>query len=49
MTCGLVHASYCLPEWQAVKLTSFAPSEVKVISAIANIALAFFRKGGITH
>ena len=21
MTCGLVHASYSLPEWQAVKLT----------------------------
>ena len=26
MTCGLVHASYSLPEWQAVKLTFFAPS-----------------------
>ena len=25
MTCGLVHASYSLPEWQAVKLTLFAP------------------------
>ena len=25
MTFGLVHASYSLPEWQAVKLTSFAP------------------------
>ena len=25
MTCGLVHASYNLPEWQAVKLTFFAP------------------------
>ena len=25
MTCGLVHASYSLPEWQAVKLTYFAP------------------------
>ena len=24
-TCGLVHASYSLPEWQAVKLTFFAP------------------------
>ena len=24
MTCGLVHASYSLPEWQAVKLTFFA-------------------------
>ena len=25
MTCGLVHASYNLPEWQAAKLTFFAP------------------------
>ena len=25
MTCGLVHASYSLPKWQPVKLTSFAP------------------------
>ena len=25
MTCGLLHASYSLPEWQAVKLTFFAP------------------------
>ena len=25
MTCGLVHASYNLPKWQAVKLTFFAP------------------------
>ena len=25
MTCGLVHASYRLPEWQAVKLSFFAP------------------------
>ena len=25
MTCGLVHASYSLPEWQAKKLTFFAP------------------------
>ena len=24
MTCGLVHASYSLPEWQAKKLTFFA-------------------------
>ena len=24
MTCGLVHARYSLPEWQAVKLTFFA-------------------------
>ena len=25
MTFGLVHAIYSLPEWQAVKLTFFAP------------------------
>ena len=25
MTCGLVHASYSLPEWHTVKLTFFAP------------------------
>ena len=25
MTRGLVHASYSLPEWQAVKLTFFVP------------------------
>ena len=25
MTCGLVHTSYSLPEWQAVKLTFFTP------------------------
>ena len=25
MTCGLVHACYSLPEWQAVKLTFFYP------------------------
>ena len=25
MTCEIVHASYSLPKWQAVKLTFFAP------------------------
>ena len=25
MSFGLVHASYSLPKWQAVKLTVFAP------------------------
>ena len=28
MTCGLVHASYNLPEWQAVKLTFFTPCNI---------------------
>ena len=30
MTCGLVHASYSLPEWQAVKLTFFAPAYYRI-------------------
>ena len=30
MTFGLVHASYCLPEWQAVKLTFFAPCHLQM-------------------
>ena len=29
MTCRLLHASYSLPEWQAKKLTFFAPREEK--------------------
>ena len=31
MTCGLVNASYSLPEWQAVKLTLFAPWSIQEI------------------
>ena len=30
MTCELVHASHILPEWQAVKLTFFAPRILKI-------------------
>ena len=30
MTCGLVHASYSLSEWQALKLTFFAPCKLYV-------------------
>ena len=30
MTCGLVHASYSLPEWQALKLTFFAPCKLYI-------------------
>ena len=29
MTCGLVHARYSLPKWQAVKQTFFAPCLLK--------------------
>ena len=28
MTWGLVHSSYSLPKWQAVKLTCFAPCQI---------------------
>ena len=31
MTCGLVHASYSLPEWQVVKLTFFAPGTTALL------------------
>ena len=30
MTCGLVHAGYSLPEWQALKLTFFAPCKLYI-------------------
>ena len=33
MTCGLTHASYSLPEWQAAKLTLFAPCPIKRLFA----------------
>ena len=32
MSCGLVHASGNLPEWQAIKLTFFAPCQIKKYS-----------------
>ena len=34
MTCGLVHTSYSLPEWQAVKLTFFAPYRYSILNSI---------------
>ena len=34
MTCGLVHTSYSLPEWQAAKLTFFAPCRVQMCFAL---------------
>ena len=39
MTCGLVHASYSLPEWQAVKLTFFAPCAV---ISVQSLLLVYF-------
>ena len=43
MTYGLVHASYSLPEWQAVKLTFFAPCMyTKVCLFHSSISCIFF-------
>ena len=42
MTCGLVHASYCLPEWQAVKLTFFAPSSLMSKTTTLHSFVNFF-------
>ena len=36
MTCGLVHTSCSLPEWQSVKQTFFAPAQI----GRANLSLA---------
>ena len=37
MTCGLVHTSYSLPKWQAVKLTFFAPCNCKMNILCENV------------
>ena len=42
MTCGLVHASYSLPEWQAVKLTFFAPCKSSKIQFKPEFVQDFF-------
>ena len=34
MTCGLVYANYSLPEWQAVKLTFFAPCFIRKVESV---------------
>ena len=34
MTCGLVHASYGLPEWQSVILTFFPPCQLSILITI---------------
>ena len=41
MTCGLVHACYSLPEWQAVKLTFFAPCIEFILTATYSLSLLF--------
>ena len=47
MTCGLVHASYSLPEWQAVKLTFFAPSARRVRSLFLFVKTPVSREGSL--
>ena len=39
MTCWLVHAIYSLPEWQAVKLTFFAPGQHTVEPLLLDIGM----------
>ena len=41
MTYRLVHASYCLPKWQAVKLPFFAPW-FKYLRSIMNVYTRFY-------
>ena len=41
MTCGLVPASYSLPEWQAVKLTFFAPCTEFICARVGRQGLRF--------
>ena len=40
MTCGLVHASYSLNKWQAVKLTFFAPRIRHLLTIVSDAPLA---------
>ena len=47
MTCGLVHASYSLPEWQAVKLTFFALSARRVHSLFLFVKTPVSREGSL--
>ena len=42
MTCGLVDANYSLPEWQAVKVTFFAPCEAWILCAYGHKTLTDF-------
>ena len=44
MTCGLVHASYSLPKWQAVKLTFFNLHPEFINSALFLIYFIIFLK-----
>ena len=41
MTCGLVHTRYSLPEWQAVKLTFFAPCKAGLLNEFITFQLKF--------
>ena len=42
MTCGLVHASYSLHEWQAVKLTFYAPWNIIMLEVKIKFRLRIF-------
>ena len=42
MTGGLVYASYSLPEWQAVKLTFFAPCNQYTLRANVRVNITNF-------
>ena len=41
MTFGEAHASYSIPEWQAVKLTFFAPWWVSTLMKFISLGLSF--------
>ena len=47
MTCGLVHASYCLPEWQSVILTFFPPCQLSILITIILITTTLLITGDI--
>ena len=52
MTCGLdylVHASYSLPQWQAVKLTFFAPWGNSIVDTFFLISFTRAKENCITH
>ena len=46
ITCGLVHASYSLPEWQVVKLTFFAPClpfHIHVLQLVKSLPFVYLK------
>ena len=47
MTCGLVHASYSLHEWQSVILTFFPPCQLSILITIILITTTLLITGDI--